>query len=705
MPEDYLEDPKLAEFLDVINKAYQGFDEDKHILENILENTNNELFVANKKLKEQLQVTSEELNLQTQRLSEAQYASSRDSVNNNIILDSIQEVILNATEEGVITFSSGNVLEILGYTKEEMIGQQFSEIVYNITRDQLCEIILHSSDADSNRKKLFQIQLKSKEGRLIDFEMTYSNQLTNPLLKCLVFTLRDISEQKKIIQQNEKQRLFFKLVFDNIPTDVAVFNKHHVYMYVNKAAIQDPKYREAIVGLDDFDYAHLRRRDTVAARLRREKFIIAKNSKSQISWNEKIQDSNGNIRQMYRAFHPVFDESGELEIMIGYALDITEIRKSQERIIKNEQKINLIMESALDAIIIIDDTGTITFANQSAENYFGWTKEELIHSKLEEYLIPSKHRQTHSMSMLLLNGRNMSDRFNKVIEVPALTKSGNEIIVELTIIPIKQDDKQFYCSFMRDITERKKHEKEILEMNAQLEDKVQERTILLESTIKELDAFSYSVSHDLRSPLRGIDGWSLALLEDYGDKLDETAHDYLNRVRKETQRMGNLIDDLLKLSRIGKSKVEVEEIDLSSFADEIFRRTYEQSPYKTSVVCNIQPNLKIFADRNLLDAMLTNMLSNAIKFTSKKEKPTIEIGSLEGKTPNFYIRDNGAGFNMENAKKLFGAFQRMHKYSDYEGTGIGLATVQRIVNLHGWHIRAESKLNEGTSFYIDLELN
>jgi light-regulated signal transduction histidine kinase (bacteriophytochrome) len=111
------------------------------------------------------------------------------------------------------------------------------------------------------------------------------------------------------------------------------------------------------------------------------------------------------------------------------------------------------------------------------------------------------------------------------------------------------------------------------------------------------------------------------------------------------------------------------------------------------------------ADRNLLDAMLTNMLSNAIKFTSKKEEPIIEIGSLESKIPNFYIRDNGAGFNMENAKKLFGAFQRMHKYTDYEGTGIGLATVQRIVNLHGWHIRAESKMNEGTSFYIDLELN
>jgi signal transduction histidine kinase len=149
----------------------------------------------------------------------------------------------------------------------------------------------------------------------------------------------------------------------------------------------------------------------------------------------------------------------------------------------------------------------------------------------------------------MLAGVNLSSSTNKVLEVNTVKKDGSEIVVELTIIPIKQDDKQFYCSFMRDITERKKHELEMIDINANLEEKIQERTNLLESTIKELDAFSYSVSHDLRSPLRGIDGWSLALLEDYGDQLDETAHEYLNRVRKETQRMGTLIDDLLKLSK------------------------------------------------------------------------------------------------------------------------------------------------------------
>ena len=597
------------------------------------------------------------------------------------------------------------MFDILGYTKEEMLGQQFSEIVHNITRDQLCEIILHNTDADANKKKLFQIQLRSKSGNLIDFEMTYSNQLANPLLNCLVFTLRDISEQKKILQQNERQRVFFKLVFDNIPTDVAVFNPDHRYMYVNKAALSDKALREYIIGKDDFEYAAYRGRDMAGPHLRREKFNIAKNTKAEINWNEKIIDKNGIERHLYRVFHPVLNESGELEIMIGYALDITEIRSSQMKIIKNEEKINLIMESALDSIIIIDEMGTITFANHSAEKKFGWTREELVNSKLDEFLIPMRHKHNHTTSMYKLGGSGLSSRFNRIIEVPAMTKDGTEIIVELTIIPIKQDDKQFYCSFMRDITERKKHEQEMIEINASLEEKIQERTIMLQSTIKELDAFSYSVSHDLRSPLRGIDGWSLALLEDYGDKLDETAHEYLNRVRKETQRMGTLIDDLIKLSRIGKSKPEVEEVNLSELAQEIFNRTFEQGTYKTPVELKIQPNMLISADRNLLDAMLTNLISNAIKFSSKKEHPSIEIGALDSPTKNFYIKDNGAGFNMTNASKLFGAFQRMHKYSDFEGTGIGLATVQRIVNLHGWRIKADSKINEGTTFYIDLELN
>jgi PAS domain S-box-containing protein len=706
LSEELIENPQVQEFLKVINKAYSDFDEDKHILENILENTNNELFKANNKLKEQIVSKDEQIIQQGILLNEVKTASDRDSFNNNIILDSIQEIILNATEAGIITFSSGNVQELLGYSKEEMIGQQFSEIVYNITREQLCEIIIHSpTEVDVNRKKLFQIQLKSKSGDLLDFEMTYSNQLNNPLLNCLIFTLRDISEQKKIIQANEKQRLFFKLVFDNIPTDVAVFNSDHRYIYVNKSALSDPKLREYIIGKDDFEYAKYMGRDTAGAQLRREKFNVAKTTKVQISWNENTLDKKGNMRHIVRAFHPVMDEKDQLEIMIGYALDITQIKNSQERIIKNEEKINLIMESALDAIAIIDETGNITFANQSAEKIFGWTREELLNSKLEDLLIPMRHNQIQNNSFYMLAGGDLSGSTNKVLEVNTVKKDGSEIVVELTIIPIKQDDKQFYCSFMRDITERKKHELEMIDINANLEEKIQERTNLLESTIKELDAFSYSVSHDLRSPLRGIDGWSLALLEDYGDKLDETAHEYLNRVRKETQRMGALIDDLLKLSKIGKSKIEMKPVNLSKFVQEIFERTREVSPYKADIELTIEPNIEIEADKNLLDALLTNLLSNAIKFTSKKEHPIIEIGTLKSGNKNFYIKDNGAGFNMNNASKLFGAFQRMHKYSDFEGTGIGLATVQRIVNLHGWKISAESKVNEGTTFYLELALN
>ena len=212
----------------------------------------------------------------------------------------------------------------------------------------------------------------------------------------------------------------------------------------------------------------------------------------------------------------------------------------------------------------------------------------------------------------------------------------------------------------------------------------------------------YSVSHDLRAPLRGIDGFSLALLEDYADKLDEKGKDYLHRVRAATQRMGILIDDLLNLSRVTRSEMRLENSDLSAIARSVAVELQKVDPERR-VEFRIEEGLETFVDSHLLRITLENLLGNAWKFTSKRESACIEFGKthVDGKSP-YYVRDNGAGFDPAYADRLFGAFQRLHDRNDFPGTGVGLATVQRIIHRHGGHIWAQSAVEEGATFYFTL---
>ena len=253
-----------------------------------------------------------------------------------------------------------------------------------------------------------------------------------------------------------------------------------------------------------------------------------------------------------------------------------------------------------------------------------------------------------------------------------------------------------------DVTERKLAELEVLRMNAELEQRVSQRTHELEAANRELEAFAYSVSHDLRAPLRGIDGWSLALLEDYSASLDERARQYLNRVRAETQRMGNLIDDLLQLSRVSRGEMKLDQVDITALANRVIARLRDSQPER-SMEFVVEPALVAFGDVRLLEIALTNLFSNAIKFTGTRDKALIEFGSIEKEGEMaFYVRDNGAGFDMAYAGNLFGAFQRLHKVSEFPGTGIGLATVQRIFRRHGGRVWAEARVNRGATFCFTL---
>jgi light-regulated signal transduction histidine kinase (bacteriophytochrome) len=253
-----------------------------------------------------------------------------------------------------------------------------------------------------------------------------------------------------------------------------------------------------------------------------------------------------------------------------------------------------------------------------------------------------------------------------------------------------------------EIIERRKAEEENRQLNLFLEERVKDRTLQLEITNRELESFSYSVSHDLRAPLRSIDGFGQALLEDYGDTLDPVANGYLQKIRSSTRHMSNLIDDMLRLARVTRVEMQITRVDISLIANRILEDLQTTQPERLVKVV-IPEKIMVKADQDLIEIVLDNLLRNAWKFTNKCPLASIEMGMTRIKEKEVYfVRDNGAGFDMAYVDKLFKSFERLHRVQEYEGTGIGLAIVKRIIQRHGGEVWAEGEVNKGATFYFSL---
>src|SRR5882762_3105204 len=286
-------------------------------------------------------------------------------------------------------------------------------------------------------------------------------------------------------------------------------------------------------------------------------------------------------------------------------------------------------------------------------------------------------------------------------EVGTLVDSFNDMLTE-----IDRRTRELEASnakLAQEAEERSRADREILRLNAELEERVRERTAQLETANRELESFSYSVSHDLRAPLRAIDGFGQALVEDFPEQLPADAKRYLSRIRTSTQHMAQLIEDLLKLARVSRGPLERRTVDLAQIARQVVGELQQGEPGR-AVEVSVWDGMRADGDPHLLRAALDNLIGNAWKFTSKSAEPRIEIGVLKdrGRT-TYFVRDNGAGFEMAYADKLFGAFQRLHSTNEYSGTGIGLATVQRIVHRHGGRVWAEAEVGKGAVFFFTLE--
>ncbi|WP_119303137.1 sensor histidine kinase [Dongia deserti] len=377
--------------------------------------------------------------------------------------------------------------------------------------------------------------------------------------------------------------------------------------------------------------------------------------------------------------------------------DITVRAEAQRKLRASEARFRDLLESAPDAVLITDDQGGIQLANAQAEQLFGYRREELIGQPIET-LVPERYRGVHVGHRKGYVGAARTRPMGAGLELYGLRKDGSEFPVAISLSPTQTvEGMAVFCS-VRDITEQRASEAKIRDLNRRLQLDNAELT----AVNKELEAFSYSVSHDLRAPLRAIDGFSQALVEDAGPLLNTEHHTYLNRVRQAAQRMGLLIDDLIKLARVTRTDIRIDDVDLSEIAQQIMGGLQDSAPERRAEFV-IAPQLRAKGDPRLLQVALDNLLNNSWKFTAPRSPARIELGKakVDGKSA-FFVRDNGVGFDMTYAGKMFGAFQRFHDAREFAGTGIGLATVQRIIHKHGGRIWAESQPGSGATFFFTL---
>lgn len=389
---------------------------------------------------------------------------------------------------------------------------------------------------------------------------------------------------------------------------------------------------------------------------------------------------------------------------ISHALEVLDgadrQREATEQLRNLSAKLSSHIENTPLAVIEHDPQGRVVAWNPAAEAMFGYTTEAMVGQSIERIIAPDRREWVADAIEAIMNQAGESKYVNDNI-----TRDGRRITCEwyVTVLQDAAGRPDGVMALAHDVTDVVKFQREVTRLNAGLEQRVAIRTRELEAVNHELEAFSYSVSHDLRAPLRSVDGFSQLLLRRYGDRLDETGRDYLQRVRRATQRMGTLIDDLLRLSRISRSGLDRKPIDLGALAAEVMAELHQTAPERRFAFAVDEGIPTASADRHLMRIVLENLLGNAWKFTRNRDRPQAWFRCTErdGKTV-FEVGDNGAGFEMQYADKLFGAFQRLHGEDEFEGTGIGLATVQRIIHRHGGRIWAQAAPEQGARFFFTL---
>jgi len=394
----------------------------------------------------------------------------------------------------------------------------------------------------------------------------------------------------------------------------------------------------------------------------------------------------------------VRDETGAPEYYISVYEDVTDRKRANQRLRDDERQLNAVIQSSSDGIIIADEAQRIVLTNPAAETMYGYRSEEMIGTPMDR-LVPERYRNAHQQQVRLFLSEGVSTRpMGKPGRVTGLRADGTEFPADCSIARFEIEGKRYITATCRDVSEQVRMDRELHELTSTLEQRVADRTAELEAANRHLESFSYSISHDLRAPLRAITGFTDLLVQDAAPKLNENERKLFERIRSNACRMNALIDDLLEFSRMSRSSLHRTRFPLQTLVGELIQELREG--YPRTEVC-VGELAEMTADRQMLRQALLNLIGNALKFSGKIGRPRVEIGcTVAGEETVYFVRDNGAGFDMRYADKLFGVFQRLHRFDEFEGTGVGLAIVHQVIQRHGGRVWAESAPGQGATFFF-----
>jgi PAS domain S-box-containing protein len=600
-----------------------------------------------------------------------------DKVSNLVALQALLEkpsrAFLQATsgsEALKLAFNRNIDLIILDVQMPEMDGFEVAKYLRSNIRTKDIPIIFASAE-----EKEYHSIIKGFEEGAIDYLF---KPLDPAIARAKVSVLLKIQLQKKELLQKNQELNKFDLLINNSADIIGIIDRASLkFDEVNTAFT-------AILGFSKDEAVGVQLAFFVDDESQKLLRILTDDKKERLSFETKIYTKNRSMRWLH------WNVVVKNDKWFFNARDITDA-KEVERI---RMYLATVVKQSSDAIYIHDHEGTIISWNEGAERMYGYSEEQALKMKLWNIIPPYLMQETHGFIDKVLAGEKI-----EVLETKRVTRLGKliDVLFSASCIIDSRNDQKSVAITERDLTQQKLADEQIKRLNVDLQ---QNNSQLIE-TNKELESFSYSVSHDLRAPLRAMNGYARILEEDYGDTLDDAGRTVLGKLNNNVAKMDVLINDLLAFAKIGQKELRKVTIDMQELVKEVVTDISTATSHQTSILVGTLPELH--CDRSLMFQVLHNLIANGVKYSSKKASPTVEISCHATERENiFCVRDNGAGFNEKFADRLFGPFQRLHSSSEFEGTGIGLAIVKRIVTKHGGTIWAESIVGQGAVFYFSI---